>query len=249
MSINILYHAFGLHSYEYICTQYEEGNLIFSVKRRRQKIRCPVCDSRDVVLRGTTFRRFKTIPIGSKKVFLDCEIQRVECRRCRAIRQENIGFADPRFTYSRAFERYALDLLKHMTIQDVAKHLGISWGVIKEMQKRDLAKRFSHSYLKRVRQIAVDEIAISKGHKYLTVVLDMDTGRVIFVGDSKGGEALAPFWKRLKRSGAKAFAMDMSPAYIGAVSEYLPNARIVFDHFHVIKLFNEKFSPLTLVSN
>jgi transposase len=45
-----------------------------------------------------------------------------------------------------------------------------------------------------IQRIAIDEIAISKGHKYLTVVLDMDMGRVIFVGDGKGGEALAPFW-------------------------------------------------------
>jgi transposase len=133
-----------------------------------------------------------------------------------------------------------------MTIQDVARHLGISWDVVKEIQKRDLTRRFSHVSLKNVRRIAIDEIAVLKGHRYLTVVLDMDTGAVIFVGDGKGGDALDPFWKKLRRSRAKvkAVAMDMSPAYISAVLEHLPKATIVFDHFHVIKLFNDKLSNL-----
>jgi transposase len=96
--------------------------------------------------------------------------------------------------------------------------------------------------LKDLRQIAVDEISIAKGHKYLTGVMDLDSGAVVFVGDGNGTEALTPFWRRLKRSRARieAVAMDMSKAYIRAVRDNLPTATIVFDHFHVIKLFNDK---------
>lgn len=246
MSTSFLYHGFGLVGYEYVRTQYEGGAVIFSIKRQRGKIRCPVCRSRDIIFRGTISRRFRIVPIGSKRVFLDYEVQRLECKRCGNIRQEKLGFADPRFSYGHAFERYALDLSKHMTIQDVARHLGISWDVIKEIQKRDLTRRFSRQCLKSVRRIAIDEISVLKGHRYLTVVLDMETGAVIFVGDGKGGDALDPFWKKLKRSRAKvkAVAMDMSPAYISAVLEHLPKATIVFDHFHVTKLFNDKLSDL-----
>ena len=80
----------------------------------------------------------------------------------------------------------------------------------------------------------------------MTVVLDLVSGAVMFVGDGKGADALKPFWKRLKCSHAKveAVAMDMSPAYLGAVVTYLPKAVVVFDHFHIIKLFNEKLSEL-----
>ena len=87
---------------------------------------------------------------------------------------------------------------------------------------------------------------MKKGHKYLTIVLDLDHGAVVFVGDGKGTEALEPFWKRLARSRAaiQAVAMDMSPAYIAAVSKNLPKAKIVFDRFHVMKLMNEKLSEL-----
>jgi transposase len=74
--------------------------------------------------------------------------------------------------------------------------------------------------------------------------MDLESGVVVFVGDGKGADALKPFWKRLRSSGAKiaAVAMDMSAAYRGAVSIHLPKAKIVFDHLHVIKLFNDKLS-------
>src|SRR6185437_16593812 len=133
-----------------------------------------------------------------------------------------------------------------MTILDVARHLGVSWDIIKDIQKRDLSRRYAKPKLKHLRQIAIDEIAVAKGHRYLTVVLDLESGAVVFVGDGKGGDALKPFWKRLRRCQAKidAVAMDMSPAYHDAVSTCLPEATIVYDHFHVIKLFNEKLSDL-----
>jgi transposase len=133
-----------------------------------------------------------------------------------------------------------------MTILDVARHLGVGWDMIKDIQKRDLSRRYAKPKLKHLRVIAIDEIAVAKGHRYLTVVMDLESGAVVFVGDGKGADALKPFWKRLRPSGAKieAVAMDMSVAYRRAVMINLPKAKIVFDHFHVIKLFNEKLSDL-----
>ncbi len=246
MSTSLLYHGFSLVGYDYVRTRYEGSSITFTIRHKRNKLCCPVCGSRQIIMRGTTRRRFRSIPIGFKNVFFDLSVQRVGCLRCGSIRQVSLGFADPRFSYTRAFERYALELSKHMTIQDVAAHLSVSWDVIKEIQKRDLTKRFSRPCLKDLRRIAIDEISIRKGHRYLTVVLDMNKGTIVYVGDGKGADALDPFWKKVKRARAKieAVAMDMSPAYISAVSTHLPKATIVFDHFHVIKLFNDKLSGL-----
>jgi transposase len=132
-----------------------------------------------------------------------------------------------------------------MTIRDVARHLGVGWDMIKDIQKRYLNKRFSRPNLNKLKQIAIDEISIGKGHRYLTVVLDLATGAVVFVGAGKGSDALIPFWRCLNRckvNNIKAVAIDMSPAYIRAVTNNLPNAVIVFDHFHVIKLFNDRLA-------
>ena len=246
MSTSLLYHGFGVVGYDYVRTRYEGRNITFTIRHKRGKLRCPVCRGRKIVMRGTTRRRFRTFPMGSKVIFFDLEVQRIACLRCGSIRQVSLGFADPRLSYTHAFERYALELSKHMTIQDVARHLSVSWDVIKEMQKRDLTRRFSKPCLKDLQMIAIDEISVRKGHRYLTIVMDMISGAVIFVGDGKGSDALDPFWKKVKRAKAKieAVAMDMSPAYISAVSFHLPKAAIVFDHFHVIKLFNDKLSEL-----
>jgi transposase len=80
----------------------------------------------------------------------------------------------------------------------------------------------------------------------LTVVADLETGAVVFVGQGKGAKTLDPFWRRLKSSGARveAVSTDMSKAYLAAVAKHLPQAVHVLDHFHVIKLYNEKLPEL-----
>jgi transposase len=171
-------------------------------------------------------------------------VARVVCLHCEVTRQVKVPFADPRRTYTHTFERYALELSKATTIQDAARHLDISWDIIKDIQKRNLHRRFGRPKLKNLKEIAIDEIAIGKGHAYFTVVLDLRSGAVVYIGDGKGADALTAFWKRLRASRAKvkAVATDMSKAYIRAVRENLPKAVHVFDHFHVIKLFNEKLT-------
>lgn len=246
MSTSLLYHAFGVRGYRHKKTEYVEGTVIFTIEQPRESYRCSACGSEDVIGRGQNVRRFRTIPIGGKPVYLVLAIPRVECCRCQVVRQVKIAFTDPRVTYTKAFQRYALELLRGMTIQDVADHLGISWDVIKEIQKADLKRRFDRPKLKHLRHIAIDEISVAKGHTYLTIVLDLESGVVVHVGRGKGGDALIDFWTRLRRSGAKveAVATDMSPAYIDAVVTHLPGARLVFDRFHVIKLYNDKLSEL-----
>jgi transposase len=246
MSTSLLYHAMGIRGYHYQRTEYIAGGIVFWLRQPREKCRCGACGSANVILRGQSERRFRGLPIGSKRVTLVLPIPRLECRDCGVVRQAPVEFAEPRRTYCKSFARYALDLCRLMTIQDVAQHLGVSWDVVKELQKQDLQRRFAKPRLKFLRQIAIDEISIGKGHRYVTLVLDLESGAVVYVGQGKGGDALTAFWKRLRSSGAQieAVATDMSPAYIEAVTTRLPQATLVFDRFHVIKLFNDKLANL-----
>ena len=246
MSTSLLYHAFSIRGYEYVRTEYQGGEVSFTIRQEPKTLRCESCGSRDVRPRGQVERRFRSLPIGRRSTTIVFPIPRVACQACSLVRQVKLNFADPRRTYTKAFERYALELSQCMTILDAARHLSVSWDIVKDIQKRDLSRRYAKPKLKNLRQIAIDEISVAKGHRYLTVVLDLESGAVVFVGDGKGADALKPFWKRLRGCKAKieAVAMDMSPAYHDAVSTYLPNATIVYDHFHVIKLFNDKLSTL-----
>src|SRR6516164_1536087 len=246
MSTSLLYHAFGIRGYEYVRTDYHGGATIFTIRQDPEDCRCSACGSQQVISRGHAERRFTALPIGARKTSVVLPIPRVECRACGLVRQVRVPFADPRRSYTKSFERYVLELSRRMTILDVAHHLDVGWDLVKDLQKRDLSRRFAKPKLKHLHALAIDEIAIAKGHRYLTVVLDLESGAVVFVGNGKGADALKPFWKRLRPSGAKiqAVAMDMSGAYRKAVATHLPRAKIVFDHFHVIKLFHEKLSDL-----
>jgi len=246
MSTSLLYHRFGIVGYRYVSQKFEVGMTTFRIEQPHDKLRCSHCGSSDVWAQGGVHRSFHTLPIGSKPTFIDLKVPRVLCFDCGRVRQVKIAFADPKKHYTRSLERYAIELSQHMTIQDVAEHLLLSWDTVKDIQARHLKRRFGKPKLGKLKQIAIDEINIGKGHRYLTVVLDLLSGAVVFVGDGKGVDALKPFWKRLRRAHAKieAVATDMSAAYIRAVRENIRRAVHVFDHFHVIKLFNEKLSAL-----
>jgi transposase len=244
MSTSLLYHRFGIVGYRYVSQNFEPGITTFRIEQPRERLRCPHCRSDEVWAQGGVERNFRALPIGKQPTFIAFKVPRVLCFTCGKVRQAKIGFADPKKHYTRAFERYALDLSRLMTIQDVADHLVIGWDTIKEMQAKHLQRRFGKPKLHKLKQIAIDEIHVGKGHRYLTIVLDLLSGAVVFVGDGKGVDALKPFWKRLRRSHAKieAVATDMSKAYIRAIRENIRRAVHVFDHFHVIKLYNDKLS-------
>jgi len=246
MSTSLLYHGWGVVGYQYQRTIYAEGTVVFRIVQDPTTLTCPCCESRKLIRRGASHRRFMALPIGRKKIQIELPIQRVECKACGAIRQVKVDFADEHSRYMRGFERYVLELSSHTTISDAANHLGVSWDVVKDIQKRYLQRKFSRPKLGRLKQIAIDEIYVGKRHKFLTIVLDLESGAVVFVGEGKGGDALEPFWRRLKAARAKieAVAIDMSQAYVRAVTSNLPKAILVFDHFHVIKLFNEKLTQL-----
>jgi transposase len=244
MSTTLLYQAFGIAGYTYRSQHHRGGCLFLCIEQPRERLRCSQCGSPAVWVRGRQERIFRTVPIGMKPTSIVLEVPRVGCLRCHANQQVKIGFADPKKRYTRSFERYALELSRHMTIQDVADHLQVGWDTIKDIQAKNLQRRFGNPKLRKLKQIAIDEINIGKGHHYLTVVLDLLSGAVVFVGDGKGVEALEIFWQKLRRCRAriKAVASDMSAAYIRAIRDNIPNAVHVFDHFHVVKLFNDKLS-------
>jgi transposase len=246
MSTSLLYHGFGVRGYRYVATKYEPGRVVFKLERKKEACCCVACGSKQVWQQGTVVRRFHAVPIGQKSVQLEATIPRLACQECGAVRQAAIGFAEPRRTYTRSLQRYVLELSGHMTIKDVACHLGIGWDMVKEIQKQSLQKRFGKPKLKHIKRIAIDEISTGKGHKYVTIVLDLESGMVLHVGQGKGADALTPFWRRLRASGARidAVATDMSPAYIDAVTTHLPGSSLVFDRFHLIKLYNERLSNL-----
>jgi transposase len=240
MSTSILYHAFGTTSYRYLRTEFSEGDLLFYLEKK-DRPRCSACASSDTVFDGYEAYTLRTLPIGLKRVFLVLYLHVVLCRACGARRQEEREVAEPRKTYTRSFARFVVDLSRVMTLADVARHLRVGWDLVKEIVRENLEKRARKRAWRNVKRIAIDEIAIRKGHRYMTVVLNLDTGEVLYAAEGKGKEALKAFFQRLRRAGAKlkAVVMDMSEAYLAAVKEYWPHrVAIVHDHYHIVANMN-----------
>jgi transposase len=133
-----------------------------------------------------------------------------------------------------------------MSISATSKFTGLHWETIKSIEKNWLKKTYKKVRLDDVSYLGIDEVYLGKKLGYITVVRDLDSGAVLFIGKGKGGDALKKFRNRIKRKRKqiKAVAIDMANSYTAWVSEVLPEADIVYDHFHVIKSMNDKLNTL-----
>ncbi len=240
------YHTLGTINYQYLTTKYEGKRACLHMEKNPDKQNCAKCKSHNVIQKGGKYREIKTLPLGDKRLVLGLHLHRLECKACGTIALEELEVADAKKHYSRKLAAWVLDLLPMTTIQDVAKITGLSWDQVKEIDKTHLQKHYSEVAVKHLLRIAIDEFYIGRRLQYVTLVTDLDSGHIVFVGKGKDGSCLKPFFKKLKRNKVKleAVAMDMGKAYIAAVHHYLPGTPIVFDHFHVVKLVNGKLDEL-----
>jgi hypothetical protein len=105
MSTSLLYHGFAVRGYEYVRTDYQEGQVVFTIRQTSGKLACPACRSHDVRPKGHVKREFRNLPIGLKRSRVIFPIPRVECKTCGLVRQVKIEFADPRLSYTKAYEK------------------------------------------------------------------------------------------------------------------------------------------------
>lgn len=242
------YHTQGIRGFKVVNTEYLQGNSIVSLAPKPNRdVQCPACSSLNVRLRSTgEIRRIVGLPTGSHKTFFTVPIYRVSCLDCGGKHREPLSFCSRYARHTKALERSVMELRQEMSIKAVADFVGLDWRAVKEIEKSNLGKRYKRIVLKDVRIIGIDEIYVGR-RKFKTIVRDLESGAVLFVGEGKGGDALKPFAKRIRSSGKcriELVAMDMSAGYAAWVKNKLKNAVVVFDHFHVIQLMNKKLDEL-----
>jgi transposase len=246
MATRELYRAIGMGGYEPLACWRKEGVFFLQMEAPASCYRCPKCGNGEVTCRGTFDRLVHAPPIGMDRTRLFIKAPRLECKDCRQVLNAVLPNVVPLCNYTKSFARLSVDLRKMMTIRDVARYLGVSDTMIRSIDKKYLQKNFGKPRLRGLKIIAIDEIYLGRKQKFFTIVIDWQTGAIVFAGEGKGENALKPFWKRLRSSRAKvqAVATDMASAYYAAVRKNLPKAKHVFDRFHIIKLMNEKLTEL-----
>ncbi len=246
MSASVLKFTYGITGVQYKSFRKIKGGAIYCAEMLLQKISCPRCSCKNHRFKGKKIRRLKMPPTGHKKCYLDLILHRLKCVHCKHQWWPRLPFMKGKFRMTRSFIQYAFDLLGICTVQDVSRYLGISWNVVKSIHKLKLKVLYKKIPLKEVRYISVDEFAIKKGHEYMSVFSDIESGRVLHAVEGRKMEDILPFLLKLieEAKNLKAIAMDMSVPYISAVRNSLPGIDIVFDHFHVNALMNKALDDI-----
>lgn len=184
-------------------------------------------------------RRWRHLDTCQFTTWIEVEVPRIECPT-HGVKQLPVPWAEPGSQFTALFERFAIDLLRECSVQGGADLLQITWdeawGIKARAVTRGLARR-GHEVVAR---LGVDEKAIAKRHRYLTVVADLDRSRVLYLTEDRKQASLDGFWGTLtpaQREGIEAIAMDMWEPYIQSTLVHLDDAtaKIVFDKFHIAK--------------
>jgi transposase len=242
MSTSVLYHAFGLKGVKYNQTKYEKGLMIFHGEVTSAIETCPVCGSwKTARKKGQKERLLRMLPIGKRQTLLRLQVWRLRCEDCGALRWPKLPFVKGKARHTRGFARFAIDLLHWMTILGTSRVLGVGWDLIKDIHKAHLQSRYKRPPVKELKYLGIDEFSIRKGHSYMSIFVDLETGRILHAVEGNGGKDIEPFLKVLKRKAPnlEAIAMDMNKGFISAVEEHLRGVAIVFDHYHVSALMNK----------
>ena len=183
---------------------------------------CHGCGRRATGVHSWTQRKVRDLNLATARVWLDCHYRKVFCAHCHGIHIENLGLFHPYLRITQRMACYVYQLCQYMTVSEVARHLGLNWKTVKDIDKYYLERDHGQPDLNGLRILAVDEISVRKGHSYLTVVLDYLSGRVVYVGKHRQADTLKGFFKQLSRkqlAGIEAVVMDMWDPFIKAVKK------------------------------
>ena len=202
---------------------------------------CHHCGTACPSVHSWTARPVRDLNAFDARVTLDCKLRKVFCPTCGRIVTEHCEVAHPWRRVTPRLAQYVHDLCRHMSVTRVARHVDLDWKTVRDIDKAALEEEFGRTHYGGLQILAVDEIALHKGQRYMTVVLDYESGRVVWLGEGRKQETLEGFFDGMtqaQREGVKAVAMDMWDPFISAVKARLPNAKVIFDLFHVVKLFS-----------
>ena len=204
--------------------------------------RCSGCGRRVESIHEVTFRWVRDMPILGAETWLWVGRVRVACPHCGP-KVERLDWLARYGRLTRRMAENVARMCRVLTIKEVAEYFGLSWDTVKATDKAYLRENLGPVDLSEVEQIAMDEFAIQKGHRYATVIVEPSTKRVLWVGRGRKREEIRPFFEQLGAEGRrrlKAVAMDMNGAYEEEVRYQCPLVEIVFDLFHVVAKYGRE---------
>lgn len=196
---------------------------------------CKAYDTEDITWRHMNFFEHKT--------YLNARTPRIDCPKC-GIKVVDVPWARKGSRFTILFEAIIMSMAKEMPVNAVARQVGEHdtriWRVLQHYVEQ---AREQQDY-SGVTKIGIDETSSKKGHKYISIFVDMEERKVLFATKGKGAETVNNFRQDLETHGGgadhiKEVCCDMSPAFISGIEDNFEDADITFDKFHVIKIIND----------
>ena len=221
---------------------FDEVCLVLPVKPSWRRPRCSNCgkicpgyDHSDEPV------RWVHLSIGTVRLILQYAPRRVQCPRC-GVRVELVPWARADSRFTRPFEEMTAYLAQITNKTEVSRMMGISWRTVGNIVERVVAERLDSERLDGLTRIGIDELSYRKRHRYITTVVDHEKHRIVWAAKGKSSDTLDAFFDELGDERGKKIeivTIDMSAAFIKSIKTKVPNAQIVFDLFHVLKLASD----------
>ena len=215
---------------------------VFADHKPTARFCCPECGKELGLYDHAEERRWRHLDSCQFRTYLVARVPRVDCPE-HGVRQAKVPWAEPRSRFTLMFERFAIDVLLETDVAGAAKILGISWDEAHHLMQRAVARGLARRPRRLPEVIGVDEKAIAKGHRYLTMVCDLEAGTVQHLEEGRSKASLfaylAPFTLE-EVSAVRAIAMDMWSPFVETLRLWVPAAssKIVFDRFHIVQHMN-----------
>ena len=219
-----------------------DRSIIIKVRSRWSRPRCGKCLRKAEGYHGRKgkIRRWRHLGLYGHNVWLVSRIYRVRCRRCRVTTMA-VPWARVGSLFTKSFEDEVAWFLQRANQTATAEYFGISWATAGKIARRVVADKIDRERLENLRLLGIDEISYGRPRKFLTVVVDHLKRRVIWAAEGQNSKTLSGFFEMLgpqKCAAIEAVSIDMDPAFEKAIRNYLHNAQIVYDRFHIAQLLS-----------
>jgi transposase len=206
------------------------------------QVECPECGRSCSIKDHREERRWRHLDTMQFQTIIKSRVPRSECPE-HGVKTISVPWAGPNSRFTLLFERLAIDVMKAAkSIKEAAVLLGLSWDQVHHIQSRAVERGLARRKLEEIKNVGIDEKSFLKGHKYASLMVDIDGERILDVVEGRTLEAANSLWLKLPaevRTGVDAVAMDMWDAFITSTKTHAPNADIVHDKFHISKYLNE----------
>lgn len=239
--IHLLVILFPYKGYKVFAKLIENEYILIGLKSRRLCGICPICGKRCRNVETEYERTVRDLDLTGKPCYIEFKQKKLRCK-CGYRGLEELDFVAKSRRVTKRMETYIVSLCDKMSLKDVSRITGLNWKTVRAIDKEFVKSLLPNIDDLEIRRIAIDEIAVMKGHKYVTIIRDYDTGVVIKIFFGRKYEATRDALRTLGKerlSRIEFASLDMWDPYIKAIRELCPNAKLVFDKFHVVKKVNE----------